>query len=100
MIRQGDVLLTMCSKFPSKAKRIEPINGRNILAYGEVTGHNHSVDCAISELFSIDGKSVLVVNESTVIEHQEHAAIEVTPGTYWVVHQREYTPQEIVRVRD
>lgn len=89
--RQGDVLLTRASAPISLAgaRRVQPINGRLILAYGEQTGHNHSVDADFSNLFALpDGRTVLVAEEDTVLEHQEHDPIGVPPGTYEVNLQK------------
>lgn len=99
-LRQGDVLLIPCSVSMDGAKEIEPRNGRLILAEGEATGHHHSVDCQAAGLFDLAGRVVLVVNEQTTLTHQEHGAIEVAPGQYWVVGQREYSPEAIRRVMD
>jgi len=100
--RQGDVFMQEVSEKidSSKLVPIQAKGNRHILAEGEVTGHNHSVDCQTTGLFDYLGKTVMVVDETTFIEHQEHAPIEVSPGTYWVVRQREYTPQAIQRVLD
>jgi len=101
MLRQGDVLLIPVSGLDlSRANRIQPVHGRFVLADGEVTGHSHTVDCQTSGLFDLLGKTVLVVDETTVLTHQEHGPIEIAPGSYWVVRQREYTPQAIRRVAD
>lgn len=98
-VRQGDVLLIPCEMPEKKGKKVAPNNGRVILAYGEVTGHHHSLDAQVATLFGGE-KPVLVVKEITTLDHQEHAPIEITPGAYWVVRQREYTPHAIVRVQD
>lgn len=100
--RQGDVLLILTTaEETGTAQREEPRQGRLILAEGEATGHHHSVDAVACQLFSLaDGKRMLVVAEPDFLTHQEHGAIEIAPGTYWVVGQREYTPQEIRRVLD
>lgn len=97
-IRQGDVMLVPCTAKPA-GKKVKPENGRTILAHGEVTGHHHSLDARVATLFDGDAP-VLVVREETTLDHQEHAAINVAPGTYWVVRQREYQAGEIVRVQD
>jgi hypothetical protein len=100
-VRQGDVYLTKVGKVDlAQARRIAPVNGRLILAEGEATGHHHSVDCQTAGLFDLTGKTVLVVDTPTVLTHQEHGAIEVAPGTYWVTRQREYSPESIRRVID
>jgi hypothetical protein len=101
MIRQGDIFLKPCNNVNlSGATAVPAKGGRYILAEGEATGHNHSVLAEGNELFSLNGNTVLVVNELTTIEHQEHASIEIAPGQYWVVRQREYTPQKIQWVMD
>jgi hypothetical protein len=97
-IRQGDVYLVKTDVKP-KGKKVAPKGGRLILAEGEATGHNHTVDAAVCDLFGGD-KPVLVVREPTTLNHQEHGAIEIEPGVYWVVRQRAYTPKAIVRVLD
>ena len=97
-IRQGDVYLVRTNTQPAGAK-VKPKRGRLILAEGEATGHHHSVDSAVCDLFGGD-KPVLVVRENTTLTHQEHGTIEIEPGTYWVVRQREYTPEAIRRVQD
>jgi hypothetical protein len=99
MYRQGDVMLVRDDNAHPTGEKEKPVNGRVILAYGEATGHHHSLDCQVADLFGGD-KPVLVVKEPTTLDHQEHANIEVAPGIYWVTRQREYTPSEIVRVRD
>jgi hypothetical protein len=98
--RQGDVFINTCNKIPDGMTPVQPKNGRLILAEGEATGHHHSVDCQAAQLFEHADKMVMIVAEPTTIQHQEHGAIEIVPGTYWVTRQREYTPAEIVRVRD
>lgn len=100
MIRQGDVLLMKCDKLPDGLKKIRPVNGRLVLAEGEATGHAHTIEAKSATLFGVDESMVVVVNEPTTIQHQEHSAIEIAPGQYWVVRQREYTPKEIRRVMD
>lgn len=99
MIRQGDVWIIK-AEGKHDGKAIAPKNGRLILAEGEATGHHHSVPASAAQLFAVDERMLLVVAEQTKVDHQEHAAIEIVPGQYWVVRQREYSPQEIRRVRD
>lgn len=101
-LRQGDVYLMPAKYFSlDGAKPIEPVNGRYILAEGEATGHHHSVAVeTCGGLFDLAGKTVLVVTEPTQLTHQEHGMIEIAPGQYWVIRQREYTPEAIRRVID
>jgi hypothetical protein len=97
-VRQGDVLLRAVSADVERGKRVDT-GSRVILAYGEVTGHHHSLDARKCDLYEGE-HPVLVVREPDVLVHQEHAGIEIAPGTYWVVLQREYTPAAIRRVAD
>ena len=102
-IRQGDVLLVradgpvdlaQANKRPATQRRV-------VLAYGEATGHSHTLTATKSALYDLfDGREVVVVDQPDTLTHQEHAGIEVLPGTYFVVHQVEYKPAEIVRVID
>ena len=101
--RQGDVLLVRAGSGIdlSQAKRRKARNRRVVLALGEVTGHSHTMTAERTKLYDLfDGREVVVVDEPDTLTHQEHAGIEVAPGTYFVVHQVEYTPKAIVRVLD
>ena len=99
-LRQGDLLISKCLAIPDGMVPVAPKAGRLVLAEGEATGHNHTVDCMAAQLFAKGDQMVMVVGEPTTIQHQEHGAIEIAPGQYWVTRQREYTPAAIVRVRD
>lgn len=112
LVRQGDVLVRPTKRQPTaEAKRVTD-NGRVILAYGEVTGHAHEVigvgagvDNADAvpamELFEEpDGSRILVVKWDAVLKHEEHGAINLAPGGYEVVRQREYSPEAIRNVAD
>ena len=99
MIRQGDVLLVPTDQ-DIDGERIDPGDGRNVLAEGEATGHAHTVCADASDLIAVDERTMLKVFTPTWIEHQEHTAIEVAPGNYWVVRQREYSPEAVRFVTD
>lgn len=98
MYRQGDVLIVE-HRIPS-GKRRKQKDG--ILAHGEVTGHAHRIsDLAEGELYEMDGGMFLSVSEKGIsILHEEHAPIELPPGEYRVIRQREYSPEEIRNVAD
>lgn len=98
MYRQGDVFLVRCNDAPT-GEPIPSENGKLILAEGEATGHHHAVSDVACHLFGGD-KPVLVVDAPSLLTHQEHGTIEIEPGTYWVVKQREYTPEAPRRVLD
>lgn len=108
-IRQGDVFVTPTTAKPSaQAKRILD-HGRVILAYGEVTGHAHEVieetvtesELPAMQLFEEpDGTRMLLVDRPCVLRHEEHGPIDLAPGAYRVIRQREYSPEEIRNVAD
>lgn len=107
--RQGDVLLIRRVRaIPTDAKPKARDNDRVILAYGESTGHSHQILVA-DRLPAADDAVLLTVAESATflrlakkaqLVHEEHAAIDLAPGNYEIVHQREYTPWGERRVVD
>ena len=103
MFRQGDVLLVpagdidLTKAVPNK-KMVKGL--KVVLAEGEVTGHSHTMTIETTTPLLFGGKEIVVVEEPTPLQHQEHGEIEVSPGVYWVTIQREYTPQAIRRVID
>ncbi|HKA50489.1 MAG TPA: hypothetical protein VKK19_12950 [Candidatus Dormibacteraeota bacterium] len=99
MVRQGDVLLVPIAAIP-EGRSATPVDGRLIVAHGEATGHHHSVASRDAALVEAAEGVFLSIMAATPLEHPEHAAIWLEPGAYRVVTQREYAPQEIVRVRD
>lgn len=96
--RQGDVLVEAAA-IPEDAKRVK-VQGRVILAEGEATGHAHTMEADLVELYEREGTLYMNVLAPAPLTHQEHAAITVTPGTYKVTRQREYTPEAIRNVQD
>jgi len=100
MFRQGDVLIYPAKEMPKDLKPVKPRNGRLILAEGEATGHHHSIGANVAELFQSGPQLIMSVKEPTVITHQEHGPVEITPGQYWVVRQREYDAGAVRKVRD
>ena len=96
--RQGDMLIERVAK--TKGEPQKPVDGRIILAYGEATGHHHSIEADAADWWK-DGEDQFVeVRRATQVTHQEHAPIALSPGKYQVRRQREYHPQEIRRVAD
>lgn len=99
MFRQGDVFLESCTA-PKGSEEQKPDGGLVILARGEATGHHHSVSSAHAAMLAKGAERFLRVTKTTVLRHQEHAPIQLKPGTYSVVIQREYTPEAIRNVLD
>ena len=93
--RQGDVLVEKVSFNPKEQlhKVIPREEGRIVLAHGESTGHAHAIADADAELIELEtGERFLVTARGVSLRHEEHAAVELPPGSYHVVRQREYAP--------
>jgi hypothetical protein len=102
--RQGDVLLVAVSSKPETAvEQIERENGAIVLAHGEATGHAHAIKSKGATLFRDQKLQAIFLQVSDVpalLEHQEHTTIELPPGNYEVIRQREYSPEAIRQVQD
>lgn len=97
-LRQGDVLMIKVDKLPKGAKKVK--EGKIIAAYGEKTGHSHTIDSMnCSEFLSGDTRFVQV-NEKTEMIHPEHGPIPLDQGVWEIRRQRENTPQGIRMVAD
>lgn len=105
-VRQGDILILRDDAVPLTGAPVAAEAGRLILARGEATGHHHSLAARDGRaLFRPDdmpaGSLVLQVSgETAFLEHQEHAPLELPPGRYRVIGQREYHPEAVRRVED
>ena len=98
--RQGDVFLIQIEKLPEEARE-EKQPERIVLAYGEVTGHSHSIASTDAKLYNFSGQHYLVVEASANLVHEEHETIALVGGVYKVVRQREFKPSgEIHYVED
>lgn len=106
MVRQGDVLVLPIAELPANIGKMEPEGGRLILARGEATGHHHSI--AFSDrvaMFREDGSGsglfLTVGGTSPVaLEHQEHSALKIEPGSYEVRIQRTMVSGLVRRATD
>ncbi len=98
LYRQGDVLIREVGPrdFARRGGELAAENERIILARGEATGHNHSIDARVGRLFegSRPGVCYLLLDEQGLLEHQEHSPISLPKGVYEVIRQREYEPRQ------
>ena len=97
--RQGDVLLVRVEALPNGSVK-EDNDESVVLAYGEVTGHAHRLSASTVTMYAWKGDKLIEVKKPTPLTHEEHSPIEVAPGFYKVVRQREYTPERIQNVCD
>lgn len=85
LIQQGDVLI----------KKVKQVKGKKqahkTLAYGEKTGHHHSITEGDAEVYDYEGTLFLRVNSAkATLTHQEHKPIEIEKGDYEIGIVREY----------
>jgi len=93
MYRHGDVLIVKTSEIRGKPKKLDHL----IVMEGEITGHHHRLvgDVVLYEDLQFE------VNSPAELTHEEHNTIQIPPGTYEVVRQREFDETEMTRfVRD
>jgi hypothetical protein len=97
--RQGDVLL-VAAKIPEGTKLRKQKKVR--VAEGEVTGHAHVIEASdeVEVMTDVDVEFVRIMGANGLLVHEEHSTIELPPGDYKVVRQREYHPEEIRQVAD
>jgi len=117
MYRQGDVLLIPVSEIPADLKSSKP--KKVILAYGEVSGHHHRFENGNVISFYKEGDKevgaqpiagggrlrgsatpvefIRVLAAGAGLVHEEHSTINVAPGSYKIVRQREFDMMEGVR---
>ena len=91
--RQGDVLLEKMESLPAGASLQSHDGNRIVLAFGEATGHAHAVSTSHAQLYTANHERYLLAVEGARLVHEEHAAIDLEPGVYRVIQQREYIPQ-------
>ncbi|HLG75257.1 MAG TPA: hypothetical protein VKX46_02510 [Ktedonobacteraceae bacterium] len=88
MHRQGDVLFVKVADPP-----VALVERRtDILVEGEATGHAHRLTAGQIWQTSTGQLFLSAVAGSTIV-HEEHAPIELEPGYWQVIRQREYSPE-------
>jgi len=101
MYRQGDVLVVEVSEIPDNKKKIERDDkGRLILAEGEATGHAHAIHASHAKMYAAGIGMFLILKKAAELLHEEHGKIDLPPGKYQVIRQREYDPVRERLVRD
>jgi len=95
MKRQGDLLIVKVKGIPEDVVKQK----NRVLAEGEITGHMHELDSG--EVYEKNGTLYFEVakNQTSVLKHQEHGVLNFEPGTYKVIRQREYEPNNWKRSR-
>ena len=93
------MLLRKVNGLPS-GKRKKRLTGH--VLEGEATGHMHRIlELEQAEVLEIgDGLFVSVGEQGVSLVHPEHHTVELPPGDFEIVRQREYFPDEIRNVQD
>jgi hypothetical protein len=73
---------------------------RVVLAYGEVTGHCHQFTTKEAKEFSADNRRFIKLEQDAKLRHEEHSTITFPKGSYEIIQQVQYTPEEIKAVVD
>lgn len=116
--RQGDVLVVPVDSLPPGAAQADRDDiGRIVLALGEASGHAHAirdadvvafrmetaeadVNRALVDYIIVGGGGAKLAHEYDSGKKAEHDTLDLPPGAYRVVQQREYSPEELRRVAD
>lgn len=99
MMRQGDILLVPRKLTVENKKGLKEI-GKNekILAYGEKTGHSHTLRGDVTFYDNGNGSTLCQIGrDGAALIHQEHDQINIEEGDYIVINQREYDLLEGIR---
>jgi len=90
--RHGDVEIIEIKELPKDLKKREEEKNKQVLAWGEVTGHAHRTD--VGQLFQTkDGELYLKTDKLTTVTHEEHKNIELQPGNYRIQIKRQFDPK-------
>ena len=100
--RQGDVKIDLVDSLPPDAVPSPAVDGLNILAHGEATGHKHCFREEHVRMYANDGRIFIVIEgRPATLCHEEHEPITFAPGVYEIRRQREWSDrEEPIRVSD
>lgn len=101
-LRQGDILVERVEELPQgfEARIVRNPRGPIMLAEGEQSGHSHRVETEGEAAYvpaeptrGDQTRGWLTVEAGARLVHDEHAPLDLPPGTYRVVQQRRYDPR-------
>lgn len=96
--RHGDLILMPINELPDFDKLTE--TGSTVLAVGETTGHKHQIRGSQVLVYEDEAQTKYVsIKGSAQLVHEEHNTIDLEPGVYKVINEREFDPflEEIER---
>ena len=102
LYRHGDLLIKQIDQIPLMAKPLST----NIIAEGEITGHNHKLygsqqvyGTHSDKNFRIIEPTYFQAKEEISLKHQEHDTLKISKGNYVILHEREHDPFNIVEIK-
>jgi hypothetical protein len=99
-VRQGDILFIRRDRVPAKSSRVAD----GVIARGTATGHTHALreSPKVRLVRDSNGTMFVVVARGSEgsIDHQEHATVTLSHGTWEIRRQSEETPEGLRRVED
>lgn len=106
-IRQGDVLLVPVTAVPKGARKRRPGQRGHVLMEGEATGHAHTIAAqdgvalvTAEQAQELRMWLLVTADEPVALVYEEHATLAIPPGSYEVIRQVEYSPEELRAVAD
>lgn len=106
-IRQGDVLLVPVTSAPQGATARRPGKRGHVLMEGEATGHAHTIEAregvalvTAEQAQELRMWLLVETDEPVDLVHEEHSTLAIPPGSYEVIRQVEYAPEELRAVAD
>jgi hypothetical protein len=95
--RHGDVIILEIPAIPTEAKKEKGLT----LAYGEATGHHHTIVEGEGSIFRYDEKMYLrITSKIAKIDHPEHGLKTLEKGDYEIDIQQEWKEDGWTKVID
>ncbi len=108
--RQGDVPLVPFVGALDRFEEVTPVDGKIVLALGEVTGHHHRIEFAYDKLDPSQARLyrdpmtgaqlVDIGGGGATLLHEEHSPIPLPPGRYLQLVQVEDDGEMVSQVAD
>ena len=92
LFRHGDLLIRKVSSIPKTAI----LTSTNIIAEGELTGHNHQIVGSHQVFETLDKQLYLEAKQDVILKHEDHNTLTLPSGCYIIESQRKYDPFEDV----
>ena len=93
LFRHGDLLIRKVSSIPKTAI----LTSTNIIAEGEITGHNHQIVGSHQVFETLDKQLYFSAKKDIILKHPDHNTLVIPEGHYIVERQRRYNPFEDVQ---